>query len=294
MDITLVRTFLEVVAAESFAKAADRLFVSQSAVSLRIKSLEEHLGRKVFVRSKAGISLTPAGNQFIRYANSFLQVWEEARQQVAVPKGYSDVLVIAGEYGMWNRLLIRWLPVLAEAMPTTAFRAEVARHDRITRQMTEGTVDISVLYTPQVRPGINVQWLFNDTMVLVSTSQATQSLDANYVYIDWGEEFTAFHVTTYPDYQHPRMTFSLGEATFNYLLNNGGSAYLPKRLVLPFLDAEKLYLVEEAPEFEFPVHVAWRNQVKSTIIEQALQLLDVIVAQSLNNTLPPPFWAQNT
>ena len=97
MDITLVRTFLEVIASDSFAKAADRLFISQSAVSLRIKSLEEQLGRKVFIRSKAGITLTPAGTQFIRYANSFLQVWEEAKQQVAVPEGFSDVLVIAGE-----------------------------------------------------------------------------------------------------------------------------------------------------------------------------------------------------
>ncbi|WP_417317802.1 LysR family transcriptional regulator [Emcibacter sp.] len=290
MDITLVKTFLEVVASDSFAAAADKLYVSQSAVSLRVKSLEEQLGRKVFVRSKTGIKLTPAGHQFQRYAQSILQVWEEAKQQVAVPEGYRDVLVIAGEYSLWNRLLIRWLPLMADHMPDIAFRAEVARPDRITRQMIEGIVDMAVMYTPQVRPGINVETLFEDTMVFVTTDPLTTEIDDKYVFVDWGEEFTAFHATQFPDYHHPRMTFNLGPITLNYLLNIGGSAFLPKRLVDPFADDGLLFFVPDMPEFPFPVHVAWRDQIKPKIVEQAIIHLKDIVDQTLNNELPAPFW----
>lgn len=291
MDTIVVRTFLEVVACDSFVGAAERLFVSQSAVSLRIKSLEEQLGRKVFLRSKTGIKLTPAGRRFQRYAQSFLQVWEEAKQQVAVPDGFRDILVVAGEYGLWSRLLVRWLPLLGEHMPEIAFRAEVARYDRITRQMIDGTVDIAVLYTPQVRPGIKVEHLFDETMVMVSTEQDSEGLDGGYVFIDWGEEFTAFHATQFPDFQHPRMTFQLGTVTLNYLLNNGGSAFMPKRLVDPLLDTGQLFLVAGMPEFTQPAHVAWRDQVKPQIVEEALVHLRETVAKSLRNELPAPFWA---
>ena len=80
MDIALARTFLEIVAAGNFVRAAERLHVTQTAVSVRVQTLEELLGRKLFVRNKAGATLTPAGEQFMRYAPLLLQVWERARQ----------------------------------------------------------------------------------------------------------------------------------------------------------------------------------------------------------------------
>ena len=59
MDITLIKTFLEVSNTGSFVAACDRLFVTQSAVSLRIQRLEDSLGHPLFTRSKAGAILTP-------------------------------------------------------------------------------------------------------------------------------------------------------------------------------------------------------------------------------------------
>ncbi len=290
MDITLIRTFLEVVATGNFAAAAERVFVSQSAVSLRIKSLEEHLGRRVFLRSKTGVTLTPAGEQFMRYARTFLQIWEEAKQQVAVPEGYKDVLVIAGEYGLWNRFLIRALPLMEKKMPEVAFRAEVARPDRLARQMSEGTVDLSVLYTPQLRPGIEVEFLFDDKLIMVSSSEETKEIDENYVYVDWGEEFSAHHATNFPDYRHPRMTFDIGPATINYIINTGGSAYMPERLVEPFITDSKLFKVPKAPSFAFPVHAAWRVQTNNELLEQALKCIKSTIKKVLSGNLPPPFW----
>lgn len=85
MDIELARTFLEIVSTRSFIRAAERLNVSQTTVSARVKTLEEQLGRSLFVRNKAGASLTTAGEQFLRYAPTFVQLWERARHQVAIP-----------------------------------------------------------------------------------------------------------------------------------------------------------------------------------------------------------------
>src|SRR5688572_20804653 len=79
MDIALARTFLEIVASGNFVRAAERLHVTQTTVSVRVQTLEGLLGRKLFVRNKAGASLTPAGEQFMRYAPLLVQVWERAR-----------------------------------------------------------------------------------------------------------------------------------------------------------------------------------------------------------------------
>lgn len=290
MDTVLIKTFLEVVACNSFAAAADRLFVSQSAVSLRIKSLEQQLGRPVFLRSKAGVRVTPAGQHLIRHASSFLQIWEEAKQQVAVPEEFDDVLVIGAEQGMWERLLIRCLPILAESFPRMAFRAEEGKSLDIIRQMVTGTTDVAVLYTPQLRPGLAIRHLFDERLILVSNSPGVVSLESDYVFVDWGEEFTNFHNTVFPDSAHPRITFKLGQVTLNFLLNNGGSAFMPERLAQPLIDAGRLFTSASVPSFIIPVHLAWRTAMENDVLDVVIQTLEAIAKQALENTLPPPFW----
>lgn len=61
VDVDRARTFLEIVHTGSFLKAADRLHVTQTTVSARIRTLEESLGKRLFVRSRNGVTLTAAG-----------------------------------------------------------------------------------------------------------------------------------------------------------------------------------------------------------------------------------------
>ena len=63
MDTELARTFLSVVSAGNFSSAAERLHVSQSTVSTRINTLEEQLRCRLFVRNKAGTTLTVHGHR---------------------------------------------------------------------------------------------------------------------------------------------------------------------------------------------------------------------------------------
>jgi DNA-binding transcriptional LysR family regulator len=70
MDTELARTFLTVITSGRFISAADRLHVGQSTVSVRIHTLEYQLGCTLFVRSKAGTTLTSAGRQLAYGKNS--------------------------------------------------------------------------------------------------------------------------------------------------------------------------------------------------------------------------------
>ena len=97
MDISVARTFLEVVKTGSFVSAAANLNLTQTAVSARIRVLEDQLDRPVFIRNKAGAKLTPAGEQFLRFATTLVQVWERARKAVALPPGRETVVTVGAE-----------------------------------------------------------------------------------------------------------------------------------------------------------------------------------------------------
>ena len=109
MDLILAQTFLEIVSTQSFMLTAEKLHVTPTTISARVRVLEELLGRPLFVRNKAGAVLTAAGEQFLPHARNLLQVWERARHQVAVPAGRQAVITIGCEASLWDPLLLRLL-----------------------------------------------------------------------------------------------------------------------------------------------------------------------------------------
>jgi DNA-binding transcriptional LysR family regulator len=92
MDIDQARTFLEIVRCGSLVAAAERLFVSQTAISARVQRLEQQLGCQLFVRSRNGANLTSDGEAFVSYANQLVQTWEAARRDLPLPQGCQQVL----------------------------------------------------------------------------------------------------------------------------------------------------------------------------------------------------------
>jgi LysR family transcriptional regulator, flagellar master operon regulator len=97
VDINAARTFLEIVKAGSFVRAAANLNLTQTAVSARIRVLEDELDRALFIRNKAGARLTAAGEQFLKYATTLVQVWERAHHEVGMPAGRENVLAVGAE-----------------------------------------------------------------------------------------------------------------------------------------------------------------------------------------------------
>jgi DNA-binding transcriptional LysR family regulator len=274
MDLQLIRTFLEIISAGSFLEAADRVFVTQSAVSLRVKRLEEELGQKLFNRSKAGIELTPAGEQFERFARSLLKVWEEAKYQVALPEGYTELLSIGCQYSLWPRLGGRWLRVLEQQEQHTAFRAEVGMPDRLMRLMIQGSTDIAIMYTPQMRPGLMAEELLKEDLILVSTNpDYTADLDQSYVFMDWGPEFAAAHAIHFPVFDMARTILALGPLAMNFIIDQKRAGYFPARLVKQHIDRGVLHIVADAPIFPFPAYAIWNTEKNPDLMGRALDHL---------------------
>ncbi|MEQ6249965.1 LysR family transcriptional regulator [Sulfitobacter sp. HNIBRBA3233] len=270
MDITLIKTFLEVAATGSFVAASERLFVTQSAVSLRIQRLEDSLGTPLFTRSKAGAILTSAGQEFETYAFSLIKLWEEARQQIAIPEGYSKALTLGAQYSLWPRLGFRMIDEMQRRDPALSIRSEVGMPDRLTRFLIEGVIQVALTYAPQQRPGLTVEPVMEDELVLVASWPAQDThLEGSYVFVDWGPEFTHAHALSLPHLTDSGVTMALGALGAEYIVNRRLAAYLPARSVQRYLDAGRLHLVPEAPRFAYPVWSVWRDDLKPDIAATA-------------------------
>jgi DNA-binding transcriptional LysR family regulator len=271
MDTEVIRTFLEIVAQRSFGAAAERLHVAQTTVSARIKLLEERLGRPLFIRNKSGAELTPAGEQLLRYAPSFVQLWERARHQVALPANKQAVLAVGGELSLWNPLLLKWLVWMREAAIEVAVRAKVGIPADLNTQVSEGVLDLAVLYTPQHRPGLEIELLLKDTLVLVTTDpDPERMIGADYVYVDWGPDFALHHSLSFPDLTDPGLFVGLGPLALSYILEVGGSGYLRLRAVQPYLDSGVLHRVPDAPEFSYPAYAVYGTSADPALIGKAV------------------------
>jgi DNA-binding transcriptional LysR family regulator len=258
MDIDRARTFLEIVHTGSFLKASERLHITQTTVSARIRTLEEALGRKLFVRTRNGAALTAAGREFERFAQSFVQVWERARQQLTVPPGRTSVVAVGGEMSLWNPLLLDWLVWMKQQCPEIAIHAEVGMPDQLLEQLRTGVLDIAVLYAPRLMPGFKVELVEEEQLVLVRTLAGPGDSGApDYVHVDWGPQFAGQGGFAPAGFAEPALQVGFGLLALHYILRAGGMGYFRKGTAAPYLASGELERVEGAPEFTYPAYAVY-------------------------------------
>ncbi len=274
MDTELARTFLTVVSAGNFSGAAERLHVSQSTVSTRINTLEEQLRCRLFIRNKAGTTLTAAGHRFQRHAATLVQTVVQAHHDIGLPEGAAGTLAVGGRIGLWEEFLLRWLPLMQRARPDISIRIESALEPVLMRGLIEGRLDIGVMYTPQSRPGLKVEHLFEDRLIMIATdAQSAPEPQPGYVLIDWGSEFQARHSASFPDFGGALLSANIGWLGLQHILEHGGSGYFPARIVAPHLAAGMLHPVDNAPHFIMPAYAVFRTGLQDEHLTEALAMI---------------------
>lgn len=249
MDIGLLKAFLEVYRARHFGRAADNLFISQSAVSARIKQLEDELGIRLFTRDRNNIDLTSAGKKFLIYAENILNTWNKARQEIAVPEGASFLLSVAALPSIWDIFLEDWLTWTHKTNTTSALQASVMRTDSLMRGLLDGTLDLGFVFDPPKSPQLQVKELIHVPLIMVSSKQgitAEEAVRDNYIFVDWGTSFSMFHASQFPEMSPPMLRAGVGRIALGFLNNCGGSAYLPEAMVSEQLGST-LFRVDDAP-----------------------------------------------
>ena len=271
MDITLARTFLSIVETQSFLRAAERLHVTQTTVSARVRTLESLLGRVLFVRNKRGAALTPAGERLLPHASMLVQVWERARQQVAVPGGSRTVLSVGCEISLWDPLLLQWLLWMRATAPHVAIRTEVGFPSDLLDKVADGVLDIAIAYAPQQRPRLRVELLIEEKLIMVTTAAKPQlPRPEDYVYVDWGPDFAAQHDLAFPELSNAAVRAGLGPLGREYVVAAGGTGYFRHDVVHAHLESGRLRRVPDTPEFLYPAYAVYAAGADRQTLEPAL------------------------
>ncbi|WP_186297681.1 LysR family transcriptional regulator [Sedimenticola selenatireducens] len=257
MDISLLRTFLEVAKVRHFGKAAETLCVTQSAVSARIKQLESTLGVELFIRKRGDIQLTIAGNRLQRHAETIVKGWARARQDIAMESSHSDSIAIGCENDLWSIQVKRLCQQLRKQAPDMMVQVEILPRETLIQRLTAGLLDLVFMFEPPQMSDLIIDKVADISIIMVSsdkTVRASEAIDAHYTLVDWGNSFSIQQAEFFPDASVPMMRTGSSTVAYDLIMDQGGSAYLAQQMVDDALKQGLLFRVEDAPVFQRHVY----------------------------------------
>lgn len=272
MDIDLLKTFLEVKNTRHFGKAAENLYLTQAAVSARIRQLEDYLGVKLFIRSRNNIQLTSEGERLVPHAETMLVAWSRARQEVALKLEQKHQINLGTTPGLWHYAIQSKISTIQNQNPDLALRAEAHSGDVLLRLLLDRTLDLVLLYEPPTLPELSSTSLGKLKLILVSSQgdvSIKNALNNHYVYVDWGTSFSIFHSKRFGDAPPAILHTNMASIAEAYLRDQPGAAYLPEFLTNNPQES-RIIAVKGAPSFSRNVYAVYRSSSERKDVIEAI------------------------
>lgn len=284
MKIELLRTFVEVGRTLHFRLAAESLFITQSAVSARIKLLEEELGVTLFDRSQRQLCLTPQGNRLMPHANSLIFAWQNAKQDIALAEPGIEQLTIGALTSAWDICLQHWLIAAEKRWSGISLSTITASANDLVKQLLAGSVDLIFLFEPPQISGIEVKAVASVELKLVTTNAVAMAKDAmvaNYIYVDYGQSVSVQHAREFGDNTPIKHRIDQPKLALELLLNASSdvltSAYLPLAMVHQLCQQRRLFMVANAPTFRRDIYAVYAGgSRRRSLIDDALEYVNYV------------------
>lgn len=279
MQLDLIETYLDLMESRSFHLTAERLGITQSTVSSRIKTLEAELGSALFQRGRSGAAPTVAGRRFEGHARAIKASWSLARQELGALDRHEGALRIACTVSLANSLLADWMDHIITASPRLALHVEADYSPQMIDDLAFGNLDIGVLYAPRYLPELQFELLMRQRFVLVSST--ARRLDEvqleSYVRAAYTPALEKAHSELLPELARPRLSAGLDSITMGRLIRHGGSGYVPSHM-LEIFAGHGLHTVGDAPPLEQPVYLATHIRRRGDpIVSSAARVLQELV-----------------
>lgn len=160
MDLNQLHSFVEVAQAGSFTRAAEKLFLTQPALSLQIKALESELGAPLFERRNRQIYLTEVGHAVLLRAQEIAEVIEKIQQDVAAHQGVQTGRV---RIGTSDTTCLYILPEFVQRFRTQFPQIDIHLTNKPSEEVAgllkEGAVDFGIVTLPLADPHLEIQRL---------------------------------------------------------------------------------------------------------------------------------------
>ena len=171
MTLSELRFVVSVAQEKNFRRAAAKSFVSQPALSLAIKKIENELGVLIFERNRMGISLTTVGEKIVNQAQIVLEEVDKIKAISEAERNTQQVEVKIGLiYSIAPYLLPSIIPLVKNSSPEIILEAEEDITTNLIKKLEEGSIDAAIIALPFVVPGIETQPLYDEPFkVLIPT-----------------------------------------------------------------------------------------------------------------------------
>ena len=168
-----LKVFRTVAQQLSFRKAAEHLFITQPAVTLQIKALEEDLGVRLFDRRGNHIFLTAQGTRLLGYAKQMEALVAEAEQDLAKGEGQlSGELSLGASTTIAQYVLPRLIGAFLLENPRVRLSLQSGNTEQIVRLLTDGVIALGLIEGPARRREVRTEPFMEDEMVLIAPANA--------------------------------------------------------------------------------------------------------------------------
>ncbi|EAA4438482.1 TPA: HTH-type transcriptional regulator HdfR [Salmonella enterica subsp. salamae serovar 21:z10:[z6]] len=271
VDTELLKTFLEVSRTRHFGRAAEALYLTQSAVSFRIRQLENQLGVNLFTRHRNNIRLTAAGEKLLPYAETLMNTWQAARKEVAHTSRHNE-FSIGASASLWECMLNDWLGrlyQLQELQSGLQFEARIAQRQSLVKQLHERQLDLLITTEAPKMDEFSSQLLGHFTLALYCSSPARMKSELNYLRLEWGPDFQQHETGLIAADEVPVLTTSSAELARQQLSALNGCSWLPVNWAN---EKGGLHTVADSATLSRPLYAIWlQNSDKYSLIRDLLK-----------------------
>jgi DNA-binding transcriptional LysR family regulator len=285
MNLRFVEAFYWVASLKSISRAAEKLFLTQSAMSSRIAKLEEELGVMLLDRSDKQFKLTMAGTRFLVHANKMLELQRDAKAEMDL--GSSDSVAVSLRIGaiesVLHSWLIPWLEQLRIEQPSLELELTVETTPILNDQIQRGTVDLAFAVLPSSADGVRNQALTPMEMAFVG--HPVRHPKKKYLLEDLADmELLTFQKGSQPNLtlldlfrQHrlqPKKVHAISSISAMVQLVQGGFgvALLPVAAVERLSGFASLRILPCEVEVQsLPIHASYRADPTSNLLETVVQ-----------------------
>jgi len=168
MNIHTLKIFCDVIDTCSFSETAQLNFITQSAVSQQITSLERKLDDPLFIRGKGNFELTPGGKVLYKYAKEILHLYQCITNEISMAKNViSGTIKVATIYSIGLHELPPITSFFAKEYPDVQLDIQYARMDKVYDSVRNGAVDLGIVAFPKKDSHVDVAPFRKDHLVLI-------------------------------------------------------------------------------------------------------------------------------
>lgn len=169
MELRQLRYFSAIAKHGTFSKAAEQVFVAQSALSHQLAQLEAELGTRLFHRSRRGVELTETGRIFLAHATAILRQVDDAKASVRNLEGDPSGTVVFGvPHSVSNALALPLLQAVRQHLPKVELVLTEELTGNLIQQLRTGQINLAVLFDDGTLDEFSSEKLLDEHLALIS------------------------------------------------------------------------------------------------------------------------------